>query len=208
MTNTKTTNFNFYTMNVKLQKIDIVNFKGFRKKTFDFDGNVTISGRNASGKSTIADAFYWCLFGTDANQSTKLTVKRVENGREVLNETHSVRLTMRIDDVQKIYERQLLEVWTRPAGTEEKTLTAHKTRCLINDCEVTLSAFDKEISTLICSKDLFYTLSNPATFAALKTDQQRAILFKLSTVKLSDIAQTKDEYKRLFDELKGYSLDT
>lgn len=195
-------------IDIKIKRLECLNFKGFRQKSFDVSNFKTlICGRNASGKSTIADAFYWCLFGQDAHQSSKLTVKRIEDGKEVLNEPHSVRLTLEVDGVEKIYERQLLEVWTRPTGTEEKTLTSHKSRCLINDCEVTCSAFDKEISTLICSKDMFYTLSNPAIFTALKTDQQRQMLFALSKVRLEDVAAKNKDYQKLLDELKGASLD-
>ena len=49
---------------IKLKTISILNFKGIRKQEIDFntEGITTISGRNATGKSTIRDAFLWLMF--------------------------------------------------------------------------------------------------------------------------------------------------
>ena len=52
-----------------LQSIKLVNFRQFRNESIEFaegaDGkNVTIIiGENGTGKTTFAQAFFWCLYG-------------------------------------------------------------------------------------------------------------------------------------------------
>ena len=48
-----------------IRKIRMVNFRGFRDKTIDFDGKsvVLLSAANGVGKTTTIDAIQWCLTG-------------------------------------------------------------------------------------------------------------------------------------------------
>ena len=58
---------------MKIQKLIIKNFKGIDDFEINFDGrNAVISGDNAAGKSTIADAICWTLFNKSAlNQANE-----------------------------------------------------------------------------------------------------------------------------------------
>lgn len=49
-----------------IERIIIRNFKGIRHFDEEFGNVVTIKGKNGSGKTTIRDAFTWCLFGIDS----------------------------------------------------------------------------------------------------------------------------------------------
>ena len=92
-------------IDIKIKRLECLNFKGFRQKSFDVSNFKTlVCGRNASGKSTIADAFYWCLFGQDAHQSSKLTVKRIEDGKEVAHKDYVSRPSIR---AQPYFQNQL-----------------------------------------------------------------------------------------------------
>ena len=48
-----------------IRKIRMVNFRGFRDKTIDFDNKpvVLLSAANGIGKTTTIDAIEWCLTG-------------------------------------------------------------------------------------------------------------------------------------------------
>ena len=52
-----------------LKSIKLENFRQFRNESIDFDQgeggkNVTIIiGENGTGKTTFAQAFFWCLYG-------------------------------------------------------------------------------------------------------------------------------------------------
>lgn len=63
---------------VTLKRLTLVNFKGLRNVVVEFgDGVTTISGRNGTGKTTIADSFAWLLWGKDSegNSDSKFGIK-------------------------------------------------------------------------------------------------------------------------------------
>lgn len=75
-----------------LQSIKLENFRQFRNESIDFaegvDGkNVTIIiGENGTGKTTFAQAFFWCLYGetefSDKNILNKMVATEMRPGQE------------------------------------------------------------------------------------------------------------------------------
>lgn len=75
-----------------LQSIKLENFRQFRNESIDFadgsDGkNVTIIiGENGTGKTTFAQAFFWCLYGetefSDKSMLNKLVATEMRPGQE------------------------------------------------------------------------------------------------------------------------------
>lgn len=75
-----------------LQSIKLENFRQFRNESIDFaDGkngkNVTIIiGENGTGKTTFAQAFFWCLYGetefSDKNILNKIVATEMRPGQE------------------------------------------------------------------------------------------------------------------------------
>ena len=53
-------------MIVKLKKLTLKNFKGIKEKEVIFSDKTNISGDNATGKTTIFDAYSWLLWGKDS----------------------------------------------------------------------------------------------------------------------------------------------
>ena len=72
---------------MKIKSICIQNFKGCKNKTYNFLGNnATVSGSNATGKTTILDAFWWCLFNKDSLGNEKFSIRPLdENGNVIHN---------------------------------------------------------------------------------------------------------------------------
>ena len=55
-------------MEIKLNSLILENFKGISYFELNVDGkNASVYGTNASGKTTLADAYFWLLFGKDSN---------------------------------------------------------------------------------------------------------------------------------------------
>ena len=62
-------------MKVTIKSISFSQFKGFKDKTFEFDGKTSVvRGRNASGKTTIANGFYWLLADKDIDLNSNPNV--------------------------------------------------------------------------------------------------------------------------------------
>ena len=54
-------------MEIKILKIKIENFKKVKQFELELNGdNVNIYGDNETGKTTLVDAFTWCLFGKNS----------------------------------------------------------------------------------------------------------------------------------------------
>ncbi len=50
-------------MNLTINKLTIENFAGFKKQTFEFNGqDARVYGANGTGKTTTATALQWLLF--------------------------------------------------------------------------------------------------------------------------------------------------
>lgn len=75
-----------------LQSIKLENFRQFRDESIDFaDGNngknvTIIIGENGTGKTTFAQAFFWCLYGetefSDKNMLNKVVASELRPGQE------------------------------------------------------------------------------------------------------------------------------
>ena len=59
-------------MDLRLKKIEIKNFKSFASEEFVFDLHYNrIEGKNGTGKSTIYDAYMWCLYGCNSENESR-----------------------------------------------------------------------------------------------------------------------------------------
>ena len=75
-----------------LQSIKLVNFRQFRNESIDFAGgtdgkNVTIIiGENGTGKTTFAQAFFWCFYGetefSDKSMLNKMVATEMRPGQD------------------------------------------------------------------------------------------------------------------------------
>ena len=74
-------------MKIIIKSLTLTNFKCFRSKEITFNDDVTtIKGRNGVGKTTIADAILWCLFGKNSQGQADFDLKtHDENGKPIPN---------------------------------------------------------------------------------------------------------------------------
>lgn len=64
---------------MKLVKLKLSNFKGIKSFELDAGGkNVNIYGDNATGKTTLADAFMWLLFDKDSSNRKDFQIKTLK----------------------------------------------------------------------------------------------------------------------------------
>lgn len=198
---------------IKLQKISLVNFKGIKSLDLDFsDGDTLVCGENGSGKTTVFDAFLWCMFGKDStNRSdSNFNLKTLDaDGMPILRLEHSVTCLLSVDGKEIKLQRGYKEVWTKPRGTTEETLTNHKTEFYVNDVKLgTKKEYESTIAEII-DEDVFRMITNPFAFTSLSADRQKEMLLDMAgTVTDEELAAMNPAFVSLLAEISGKPLAT
>lgn len=203
---------------LRLKSLTLVNFKGIRNLTVTFGNETTtISGRNGTGKTTIADGFDWLFFGKDSegNTDTKFGIKtNDENGNFIPDLEHSVAgVVEKIDtatgEVSTVeLRRVLVEEWKTETGKTERTLKGHHTDYFYNGVPLkTKTEYDAKIAALI-PEDLFKVITDPYYFLTLHWKAQREYLLNMAgRISDNDIAAKRAEFSDLLSRLTGKTME-
>ena len=111
-------------MEIRLKQLHLENFKCHKSLTIAFDGrNTSIYGDNATGKTSIYDAFVWLLFGKDSsgNGEQTINIKPLDADGSVRdhNCVTEVEAVLLADGEEVSLKRTLREVWTTRRGNSE-----------------------------------------------------------------------------------------
>lgn len=166
-----------------LNKLSLSNFKGIKglDLTFSEYGNI-IAGDNATGKTSVFDAFCWLLFGKDSADRQKFSIKTLTaDGQPIHNLVHSVTGTFTVAGNELVLERRYYEVWTRHQGEQKPILSSHTTDYLINGVPSKAAEFQSRVNDLTGSADLFKILTNVMFFSTiLPWKERRRMLFDMA----------------------------
>ena len=182
------------------KSLSLLNFKGIRNLHVSFGENLTvISGRNAAGKTSIADAIMWVLFdvGYDGN---KLEPKTFDKNHEIIKEIpHEAELTLLVDGDQIVLKRSLSDAWKG-----DKCTNTYK---YYVDGDVTTAGDFKKIVENICPDSVFRRISSATNFCSLPWQKQRELLESLADQYTSqDITQGDERFDFVVEELKKKSI--
>lgn len=196
-------------MKIKLLNLTITSFKGLKSYHLDPQGkDVTVSGENGTGKSTLFDAFTWLLFGKDSHGATKFWAKpRDEQGNEIEGAEPIVEAKLQIDTAVVMLRRELRENWVQHRGELERERKSDTTKLFINGVPKKLGEYQAYIDSLI-SEDLFKLLTVPGSFNELPVAKQRGILMTMfPEVNDQEVIASDDQLATLNDLLAGQSVD-
>lgn len=196
-------------MEIKFKKIRIRNFRGLVSFDANLEGrSVRIAGANGLGKSSVADAITWVLFGKDSRRRTAFPIDPVDDeGRIIHNLDVSVELEMLIDGQPTTLRRRRSEKWVQKRGMTTEQLDGHQTTCYIDGRPLPFSDFSSHVDTIV-KEELFRALTTPDYFPSLPMDQQYRLLVKIvGTRTLAEIAAKDEEALKVVDELGQRSLD-
>lgn len=187
-------------MEIIVKQLTMRNFKGVQgERTVKFSPTVTkVYGANRTGKTTIADAFRWCLFGKNTEGKADFGIKTKDAAGEVIPElSHEVSVVLCVDGTDVVISRSYSEKWSKPRGSAEKILTGHTTTYTVDGQLYTQRDFSEYINSL-CSESLFMATTSPTYFVNLKADQQRSILTQMvGEVSPASVAAGKQEFQAL-----------
>lgn len=174
---------------IHLEKLTLKNFKGLKSFSLTPRGsNVDVYGDNATGKTSVYDAFLWLLFGKDSNNKKDFNIKTLDSDGEPLHGLeHTVEATLTINGSPLTLKRTYYEKWVKKRGEAEQKFSGHDTKFWVNEVPMKAGEYQKQISSLI-DEDLFKLITNPLYFNTQLTWQNRRQLLQEMCGNISDEA--------------------
>lgn len=194
-------------MKIQLKKLILKDFKGIKNLEIDFSEKTNISGDNATGKTTIFDAYSWLLWGKDSLNRKDYEIKPYDVNNEVVhNLESSVTGVFDIDGKEIKFERIYKEVWSKKRGSNAETFTGNTTDFLINDVPKKKKEYEDEIGKIV-SEDEFNLLSNPLYFNTIldKKERRNILLSLVKDVNIDDVKEANKELEKL--DLSSYTIE-
>ena len=190
-------------MKVVFKSIEIQNFKGFKSYSTGFDPvSTSFYGKNGSGKTSIADAVSWCLFGKDTQNRSQFDIKHHTGDETQATKTEvSVTLEITADGIDHTIKRMLKEKWQTRRGETTEEFKGNYTEYFINGNLSTQAEFSEFIKNLI-DENVFRAVSNPYFFTSLPWKEQRAFLSQMvGNITNEEIADNDERFADLLKAL-------
>ena len=136
-------------MEIKILNLKLRNFKGIKNLEIDFNCKDTnIYGANATGKTTIFDAFKWLFFDKDSNDRKDFNIKTLDiNNNPIHFLEHAVEATLIIDGVDMTFKKVFQEKWVKKRGQSEQEFSGHETNYWIDEVPVKKKDYEEKINT-------------------------------------------------------------
>ncbi len=193
---------------IRIKSLALRNFKGFTF-TLTPDGNdVSVFGKNATGKSTIADGWHWLLFDKDSLSRGDFEIKPIlPNGEYEHNVESCVEAVLMVGDTLTILSKTFKEVYQRKRGSAEQTFTGHTSEYAINGVPVKMSDYKNQVSELLGEESAFRLLTSPSAFPSLPWQKARSILLEIcGDVPDSEIIAADETLSPLRTALAKYTV--
>lgn len=193
---------------MKLTKLELLNFKGLKSFTINFNGDVVIRGDNATGKTTVFDSVCWLLFGKDSLDRADFEIKTLDGGEPIHKVNHEVTGTFTLDEGGTVeLKRVYREKYSSPRGGDI-TLTGHTTDYFVDGVPKKEKEYKEVVNTLI-DESIFKLITNPLYFNETYSWQNRRKLLLEMCGDIDDAAviNSRDDLRRLAELLDGRTVD-
>lgn len=195
---------------MRLLTLTLTNFKGARNVTIEPKGqNLAVFGDNSVGKTTLADAYYWLLFGKDSANRADFGVKTIVNGQPLSGVEHSVEGTFEMDGKTVTLKRVYRENWVTTRGQSASELKGHVTEYFWQGVPVTAGEYGDRIKSLVGSEKAFRLLVDPAYFVeTLDWKERREFLFDaIGETTVQQVVERTPALDGFLELLGGYTVD-
>lgn len=216
-------------MNIKLISIHMENFKCHKSLTVDFGGEDTsIYGDNATGKTSIYDAFCWLLFGKDSagNGEKNIDIKPLDENGEVADHeaVTEVEAVLLADGEERSLKRTYREIWSTKRGSSEASYDGNTSDYYVDGVPCKQNAYKAAVAELV-DEDTFRLLTTVNYFPeVMPWAKRRETLFSLFGAESDrEIMARSQQFRPLLEAMgkleladfkkilaqrkKGYTLD-
>ncbi len=196
---------------MKLHSLKLQNFKGIRQFELDAQGqDIDIYGDNATGKTTLADAFLWLLFGKDSQNRKDFEIKTLgPDGEPEHGLEHTVEARLQLPNGKQLTLKKVYaEKWTKKRGSATAEFTGHTTDHFIDGVPVQKKEYDARIAE-IADENIFRLLTDPRYFnEVLHWQKRRELLLEVcGDVSDAEVIANKKELSRLADILGDRTIE-
>lgn len=194
---------------ILIKSLSLTNFKGIKNLQLDFEEETDIFGANGTGKTTVADAFTWLLFGKDTSDRKDFEIKTLDaNGKVIPMIDHEVYASLIVDNEPLTIKRVLKEKWVQKRGEEEKEFSGNVTELYWNEVPMSVTEFTKKVNDVL-NEQIFKMITSPTYFNSIKWPERRSLLINVfGEVSNEDIAKGNSTYENLLSKLtQGKTLE-
>ena len=190
---------------IRIKNVTMQDFKGQIHRSVDFPaaGNAVVSGANGSGKTTIADAFYWVFFDKDYSLKSNPDI-RPDDGRECIPR---VDIELSVDDVSLVISK-FQKRSVRESKTTGKITVSTTNGYELNGVPKTERDLKKSLFDIGIDVESLLPLVHLEVFTSQKKDDARKVLFSMEK-QLTDfeVAESLPECGKLLPLLRDYKLE-
>jgi len=190
---------------IQLNRLTLINFKGIRDLTIDFDPAITtIAGYNRTGKTTLNDGFLWLFFGKDSTDRKDFSIKTLDANNEPIHRLqHSVEGHITVDNVLHRFRKEYAEKWTKKRGSHTEEFTGHETTYFWNDVPMKAEEYTKKVSEIF-DESIFKLITSTTYFNSLKWQERRSVLLNMAgEIKDTDVISKLEQTPAIEELIKA-----
>lgn len=192
-----------------LEKLSLRNFKGIKKLMIDFSNITNIYGDNATGKTSIFDAFTWLLFDKDSQDRSKFDVQPLDENNNVIHMLETeVEAVIQIDGVNVVLKKLLKEKWVNPKGKPDAELKGVTTTYYIDDVPKKQREYKQKINDII-PEDIFKLITNPLYFSTNMKwqDRKKVLMHIIGEITDESVIDSKKELDPLRELIQNKTIE-
>jgi DNA repair exonuclease SbcCD ATPase subunit len=144
---------------MKIKEIELKQFCGVEKFNLaPMGNNCLVTGQNGTGKTSLKNAYLWCLTGKDEN-GKELDPSPVDSaGNRIEGKEPYVYLTIITDSGQEVFTRGIREKVSKKKGVPRKQEGVY----MLNGVECRQKDFDERVEEVIrCNTEVFRVIVDP-----------------------------------------------
>lgn len=192
----------------RIQSMKMQNFCGIQSLEIKPDGaDLSVYGDNATGKTTIANAFAWLFTGKNASGTADFDPAPLDGSNAKIHNLETS-VTVRFTDGAE-YRRVLTEVWTKKRGEVTAQLTGTKTAYYKDDVPLKEKEFNADVDSLFGGAEQFRMLTAVGYFPAVMDwkARRKLLLDMCGDVRDEDVIASTPEISELPGLLNGHTVD-
>ena len=192
----------------RIQSLKLLNFCGIQSLEIKPDGaDLSVYGDNATGKTTIANAFAWLFTGKNASGTADFDPAPLDSSNAKIHNIETS-VTVKFTDGTE-YRRVLTEVWTKKRGEVTAQLTGTKTAYYKDDVPLKEKEFNADVDSLFGGAEQFRMLTAVGYFPAVMDwkARRRLLLEMCGDVRDEDVIASTPELSELPGLLNGHTVD-